>query len=152
MRLHLKGYRQKLLFSKLFISFWWGHTINSLHFHQMVERSLYWLCIIWCTNSKLKLNFRYISVWCRWKWNAHIENDASLFKASPNDGCLNITLCRTNATPKIGRKWTTARKCSWRYGSSFMNNVCQMTSSWYLMFYSFQFQNQIQFKTMAVAF
>lgn len=88
------------------------NPFSLLYFHQMTE------LILWISIFKKQIHFNgrfnFVTVWCRWKWNAHIENGASIFKASPNDGCLNITLCRANATPKIGWKWTTTRKCGWR--------------------------------------
>lgn len=53
------------------------------------------------------------SVWCCWKWNHRNEANANFFETSSNDGRLNFTFCRSDATSK--RRYGCCRQCCRRW-------------------------------------
>lgn len=62
------------------------------------------------TSSLLR---RHVTVWCCWKWNHCNEADANFLETSSNDGRLNFTFCRSNATSE--RRNGCCRQCCRRW-------------------------------------
>lgn len=120
------------------------------------------------------IDIAFITVWCCWKWNHCNEADADFLETSSNDGRLNFTFCRSNATSErrngcrrqCCRRWWVfiASSCTIFLSRSlilalrgtliYVNCVwlrCQDEKHLFMLLCFFSFfhpQNQIQFRTM----
>lgn len=72
------------------------------------------------------IDIAFITVWCCWKWNHCNEADADFLETSSNDGRLNFTFCRSNATSE--RRNGCRRQCCRRWWV-FIASSCTIFSS-----------------------